>query len=208
MKYINNLYCDKDPCCHCSCSCQRGPRGPKGMTGATGSTGSTGPQGIPGVTGATGRQGPTGATGLQGPTGPTGALPDQAFASFAIYAYQFVNATQIPLYTVVADATGQIASLDNTRIMLAPGYYLISYHVSTLLSTPGYMQITPTYNGDPHIEFGIYFKTTGNVASAYGSNSLIIEVPAETNFTLTYNSNVVSTDGTATITFLKLQRNL
>lgn len=91
---------------------------------------------------------------------------------------------------------------------LAPGYYLVSYHVSTLLSTPGYMQVTPSYNGASHIEFGIYFKTTGNVASAYGSNSIIIDVPAETTFTLTYNSNVVSSDGTVTITFLKLQRNL
>ena len=194
-----------------------GPTGPTGPTGAAGANGATGPTGPTGVTGADGATGPTGAAGADGatgPTGPTGATgptgvsPDQAFASFANFADQFTNASLIPLYVVVADATGQIVSLDSTHIMLAPGYYLISYHVSTLLSTPGYMQVTPSYNGTSHIEFGIYFKTTGNVASAYGSNSIIIDVPAETNFTLTYNSNVVSTDGTATITFLKLQRNL
>lgn len=174
--------------------------GPAGVTGAAGSQGPTGPQGLPGATGATG---PTGSTG---PTGATGAPPPDVFAAFATFAIPFVNAAQIPLGTVTADPTGQIVLTDNTRITLAPGYYLISYHVSTLLSTPGYMQITPFYNGASHIEYGIYFKTGLNVTSAYGSNSIIIYVPAETRFSLTYNSNVQSSDGTATITVLQLNR--
>lgn len=174
--------------------------GPAGVTGATGSQGLAGPQGLPGATGATG---PTGSTG---PTGATGAPPPDVFAAFATFAIPFVNAAQIPLGTVTADPTGQIVLTDNTRITLAPGYYLISYHVSTLLSTPGYMQITPFYNGASHIEYGIYFKTGFNVTSAYGSNSIIIYVPAETRFSLTYNSNVQSSDGTATITVLQLNR--
>lgn len=175
----------------------QGPMGPAGVTGATGATGSqglAGPQGLPGATGAT------------GPTGATGAPPPDVFAAFATFAIPFVNAAQIPLGTVTADPTGQIVLTDNTRITLAPGYYLISYHVSTLLSTPGYMQITPFYNGASHIEYGIYFKTGFNVTSAYGSNSIIIYVPAETRFSLTYNSNVQSSDGTATITVLQLNR--
>lgn len=178
----------------------QGPMGPAGVTGATGSQGLAGPQGLPGATGATG---PTGSTG---PTGATGAPPPDVFAAFATFAIPFVNAAQIPLGTVTADPTGQIVLTDNTRITLAPGYYLISYHVSTLLSTPGYMQITPFYNGASHIEYGIYFKTGFNVTSAYGSNSIIIYVPAETRFSLTYNSNVQSSDGTATITVLQLNR--
>lgn len=178
----------------------QGPMGPAGVTGAAGSQGLAGPQGLPGATGATG---PTGSTG---PTGATGAPPPDVFAAFATFAIPFVNAAQIPLGTVTADPTGQIVLTDNTRITLAPGYYLISYHVSTLLSTPGYMQITPFYNGASHIEYGIYFKTGFNVTSAYGSNSIIIYVPAETRFSLTYNSNVQSSDGTATITVLQLNR--
>ena len=103
---------------------------------------------------------------------------------------------------------GQIVLTDNTRITLAPGYYLISYHVSALVATPGYIQITPYYNNASHIEYGIYFKTGTNSTSAYGSNSIIIEVPAETRFSLTYNSNVTSSEGTATVTVLKLNRPL
>ncbi len=143
-----------------------------------------------------------------GPTGATGTVPDDVFAAFATFAIPFTNATQIPMGTVTADPTGQIVLTDNTRITLAPGYYLISYHVSALVATPGYIQITPYYNNASHIEYGIYFKTGTNSTSAYGSNSIIIEVPAETRFSLTYNSNVTSSEGTATVTVLKLNRPL
>lgn len=87
---------------------------------------------------------------------------------------------------------------------LVPGEYLISYHVSAILSTAGYMQVTPIYDGASHIEFSIYFKTAGDQASAYGSNSIILSVPEETRFSLAYTSNAVSIDGTATITVLQL----
>lgn len=189
-----------------------GPTGPTGAAGSNGATGPTGPTGAAGSNGATGATGPTGAAGINGATGPTGptgaagAAPEDVFASFATFALQFVNGTQIQMGTSTADPTGQIVLTDLTRIALAPGYYLISYHVSAILATPGYMQITPSYNGSPHIEYGIYFKTGTNSTSAYGSNSIIIEVLQETFFTLTYNSNVSSSEGTATIAIVKLNR--
>ncbi|MFQ8599264.1 MAG: hypothetical protein ACLSAP_00785 [Oscillospiraceae bacterium] len=152
--------------------------------------------------------GPTGATEQQpvGPTGATGAAPSDIFASFVTFAVQFTDAALIPFSTSIADPTGQIVLTDATHIDLAPGYYLISYHISTLLSTPGYMQVTPFYNGAPHIEVGIYFKTGFDVTSAYGSNSIIINVPEQTRFSLTYNSNVRGSDGAGTITVVKLNR--
>lgn len=68
------------------------------------------------------------------------------------------------------------------------------------------MQVTPFYNGAPHIEVSIYFKTGFDVTSAYGSNSIIINVPEQTRFSLTYNSSVRSSDGAGTITVVKLNR--
>ncbi len=68
------------------------------------------------------------------------------------------------------------------------------------------MQVTPFYNGEVHMEFGIYFKTTENTASAYGSNSIIIAVPEQTRFSLTYNSPSVSTECTTTLTIQRLNR--
>ena len=147
-----------------------------------------------------------GPTGPIGPTGPTGAAPEDVFASFATFAQRFTNASQIQMGTSIADPSGQIVLTDFTRIALMPGYYLISYHVSSLLATPGYMQITPFYNGSSHIEYGIYFKTGTDSSSAYGSNSFIIEVSQETFFSLTFNSNVSNSEGTATIAIVKLNR--
>ena len=106
----------------------------------------------------------------------------------------------------MADTTGNIALANNTQIVLAPGYYFISYSVSTILDNAGYMQITPSYNGSPHLEYGVYFKTNTDSSSAYGSNAIIIYVPTQTNFTLTYNSNVANRSGAATVAVLKLTR--
>lgn len=190
----------------------QGPEGPQGIPGPTGVTGATGVAGIPGQSGATGPTGaagvtgPQGATGPQGVTGPTGAAPDDVFASFVNYATRFTNADPIGFSTSIADSTGQIVLTSPTQITLSPGYYFISFHVSTLLRPAGYMQITPSYGGTAHIEVGIYFRTSGDLATANGSSSVIIQVTEQTNFTLTYNSDATSVEGAATVTVIQLRR--
>lgn len=154
----------------------------------------------------TGPTGPAGPTGPTGPAGPAGATPEDVFAAFATFAVGFTDGSQIPMGTVTADPTRQIVLTGTDRITLAPGYYLLSYHVSVILRDAGYMQITPFYNGQSHIEYGIYFKTGSPTSSAYGSNAVIIHVPEQTRFSLTYNSNVTGTDGTATVAVVKLNR--
>lgn len=128
------------------------------------------------------------------------------FASFINFAAQFQNAALIPMGVGVADTTGNIVLTDPTRITLAPGIYSIFYDVSVLFSESAFMQVTPYYNGSPHIEYGIYFMTGAGRSSAFGSVSFIIEVPAQTVFNLTYNSPVSSTEGTLTMTIFKLRR--
>ena len=199
-----------------------GPQGPTGPTGAQGSTGPTGPQGLQGVpgpqgpTGAQGSTGPTGPQGLQGvpgpqgPTGPTGAqgaVPDDSFASFANYQMQLTPNSLIVLFPDITDSTGNIAAVDSTHIRLEPGYYLISYEVSVLFNSANYMQVTPSYNGAPHLETGIYFATRTNGSSACGSSFLILYAPSSTEFSLTYSGSAEGRDGQVTLTILKLRRN-
>lgn len=211
------------PCMHCCCYV--GPQGPQGEPGPQGPQGEPGPQGPAGTTpvvtvGTTTTLppgSPASVTAVQTedgvqldfaiPQGEAGAAAEDVFASFGIFEVQFVNGQQIPLGTFLADTTGNIEIEDFTRIVLMPGYYLITYSVSTILDNAGYMQITPSYNGSAHIESGIYFKTNTDASSAYGSNSIIISVPSQTNFSLTYNSNVSNRSGAATVTVLKLTRN-
>ena len=94
------------------------------------------------------------------------------------------------------------------HVQLAPGYYLVSYSVSALFNVPSYMQITPYYNGQSHIETGVYFATRANGSSACGSAHFILYAPAATPFTLTYSGPIDARDGTVTLTFLKLRRPL
>lgn len=194
----------KDPCC--PCPGPQGPQGEPGPQGPQGEPGPQGPQGEPGPQGPQGEPGPQGPQGEPGPQGPQGEPAKDVFASFVTFEIQFVNGQPIPLGTGTADTTGNITLADSTQIVLSPGYYFISYSVSAILDSAGYMQITPSYNGSPHLEYGIYFKTNVAASSAYGSNAIIIYVPSQTNFTLTYNSSVESRSGAATIAIIKLNR--
>ncbi|MFR2693904.1 MAG: hypothetical protein ACLTBV_27840 [Enterocloster bolteae] len=164
-----------------------GPTGATGSTGAAGPTGATGPAGVTGPAGTTGPTGATGPAGATGTTRShrssrshrpdrshrasrrhrhdrsyrasraTGPAAGDVFASFITFAGVWNNAQRIPVGVGVADTTGNIVLTDSTCITLAPGYYCISYQVSSMLADAGYMQITPVYNGSSHIEYGIYF---------------------------------------------------
>lgn len=209
-----------------------GPTGPQGPIGFTGPTGPSGPTGMTGVSGATGAT-PAITIGMtstiapdlpanvtstptpQGvqldfeiPRGATGAIPDQSFASFYSFQEVYPSSSLMNLRPMITDTTGHIIQRNDTTLSLMPGYYLISFHVSAILSAPGYLQVTPSYNGRAHIETGIYFKTSADDQSAYGSNSLMIEVLTSTNFTLTYDASVNSNETTLTLTILKLNRSL
>lgn len=89
---------------------------------------------------------------------------------------------------------------------LQPGYYLISYQVSVLFRQANYMQIFPVYGGASHIEYGIYARTAGDNATAAGTISIILEIPAQTEFYLVYSGSAPGTEGSLTAAFVKLHR--
>ena len=187
-----------------------GADGSAGLTGCSRAAGAHRPTGAQGSTGPTGPQGLQGIPGPQGPTGPTGAqgaVPDDSFASFANYQMQLTPNSLIVLFPDITDSTGNIAAVDSTHIRLEPGYYLISYEVSVLFNSANYMQVTPSYNGAPHLETGIYFATRTNGSSACGSSFLILYAPSSTEFSLTYSGSAEGRDGQVTLTILKLRRN-
>ena len=179
-----------------------GPTGPIGPAGAEGPTGPTGPAGAEGPTG------PTGPAGAEGPTGPTGTVPDDVFASFVDFQEPLTDGSLISIFPDIADPTGQITAVDSHHVGLEPGYYLISYKVSVLFEQANYMQVTPFYNGVPHIERGIYFATAVDGSTACGAGFLILRAPAATQFSLTFSSSGTATEGEVNLTILKLRRPL
>ena len=183
-----------------------GPTGPMGLIGATGPTGPAGTTGGRGATGPTGPTGPMGFTGATGPTGPAGTIPEGSFATYLNTQYILIDNSLIDTFPSITDSTGNITQENTKVIILKPGYYFIYYKVSALFRTPGYMQITPSYNGSPHIETGAYFATNTNGSSALGVEGFIIYVPSETSFTLSYSGSTNATDGEVDITIIKLNR--
>ena len=113
------------------------------------------------------------------------------------------------MFPDVTDSTGNIVQTDLQHISLAPGYYLVSYKVSAIFPSPNYMQVTPSYNGVPHLETSIYFAVSADGGgSACGSGFLILRAPVATTFFLTYSGSADATDGEINLTILKLRRAL
>ena len=183
-----------------------GEPGVMGPVGERGATGATGPQGATGVTGPTGPAGTQGSRGLTGPTGPAGEDAHDIFASFIGYEEVFSDGNLIILFPAVSDTTGNIVEEGYSNINLTEGYYLVSYSIAGILRDPGYIQVTPYYNGMPHLETGIYFATSADGASVSGSADFILQADSPTVFSLHYSGPQEVINGAVTITFLKLNR--
>lgn len=196
----------------CAGCCRTGrAAGRPGFARATGAYGSDRSTGCYGSDGAQGQQGPTvrflDSQGATGATRPQGTVPDDSFASFINYQMQLMPDSLIVLFPDITDSTGNIASADLTHIRLEPGCYLISYEVSVVFNSANYMQVTPSYNGAPHLETSIYFATRTDGSSACGSSFIILYVPSSTEFSLTYSGSAEGRDGQVTLTIFKLRRN-
>lgn len=185
-----------------------GPAGANGAAGPTGPTGAIGPTGPAGEAGAAGVTGPVGQTGGTGPTGAEGPIPDDVFASFFNFQYPLVRGNQLVLIPDVTDPTGAITQSSATQVALEPGYYLISYKVSAIFQRANYLQVTPSYNGTAHLEYGVYFATSTDGSSACGSSFLILRAPSATTFSLTYSGSAKANDGEINVTIVKLRRAL
>ena len=109
-------------------------------------------------------------------------------------------------FSEIKDTTQNIIPSSTSAIQLQPGFYIINYTISTLLTTDGYIQITPSYNGMAHMEHSVYSRTGLARTTAEGSQTFIIEVKEPTNLTLTFNSNVAHTEGQLSLTIIKLER--
>lgn len=152
-----------------------------------------------------GPQGPEGPQGPQGPEGPAGPAGTDVYASFSTFMARFPSGEPIAFRTEVPDSTSQIVQTSGTQVTLQPGVYLVSYHISAILETAGYLQITPAYNGRGYLEYGVYGRTAQDRVSVSGSASLIALVQDETTLTLRADSDVQTRDGAMTMTILGLR---
>ena len=127
------------------------------------------------------------------------------YASFVTFMQRFTSGSPIAFATAVADDTGHITQPDSTRVTLAPGTYFVTYNVSAVLDAAGYLQITPAYNGQSFLQYGVYGRVADKSVTVSGSSSFIAVVTEETDLTLNVNSSVATRDGAMTMVILGLQ---
>lgn len=134
--------------------------------------------------------------------------------SYAQYGVQSSPPSNSDLPMLVLFQEGNQISLDNTQILLAPGYlYLVDY---IFLATPepdSYMQITPKINNSLRLLYS-YFAPTGSASrntSASGSFTIpVTESNTAVSFNLTYPATVRNIDisGAVSVTTIhKINRN-
>ena len=202
-----------------------GPEGPQGPAGPQGEQGEPGPDGLQGPAGPQGEQGEPGPEGPQGPAGPQGAQGEPgpegpqgpagpqgdpgepgviARASFVTYMQQFASGAPISFATAEADGTGRITQPSSTQVGLEPGTYFVTYHISAVLETAGYLQITPSYSGGAHLEYGVYGRTADASVTVNGSAAFLAVIPEATVLTLNANASAAVRDGAMTMVILSL----
>lgn len=182
-----------------------GPTGPSGARGATGSTGVTGPTGPTGVVGPMGRIGPTGPpgpvgnTGPTGPAGPAGVIGAAGYAAFGESGLRLENDSDLPLTWQTGERIRQVS---RAVLALSPGDYQISFYLCGRLNGPGYIQLTPVYNGEAQVLYADRAVSSGERICV--ARTFIGSVPKGGKLFFVFHSSGVLENGVSSVSVVKL----
>ncbi len=157
-----------------------GPRGEPGPPGCPGERGETGPQGVTGPQGpqgATGPMGPRGEPGARGPAGPPGYPQSSIFATFSGQNMILPESASLPLKIDIPDVTHNITPCNNFSVALTPGYYAVSYYVSTVMRRHGFIKLTPIFNECKQPLYSAYAESAKRKEMLTVSRYFIVEIP-------------------------------
>lgn len=186
------------PCCYEYQAAERGepgpqgPRGEPGPQGYRGERGETGPQGVTGPQGpqgVTGPQGPKGDTGERGPAGPPGYPQTSIFASFSGQDLIMPKNARLPLKTDIPDITQNIALVDQSSLMLAPGYYVISYYISGVIGRHCFIKLTPILNKQKQAVYTAYAQAAKRKEMLVAARHFMIGIPDRSTLFFAWHSS-------------------
>ncbi len=220
-EYASSCYCESEtadteeaqepPCVYCERGepGPMGPRGESGPPGCPGERGETGPQGVTGPQGpqgATGPMGPRGEPGPRGPAGPPGYPQNSIFASFADKELIIPERASIPLKMEIPDITQNISLCDSSSIALTPGYYIISYYISTMMRRPGFIKLTPIFNDCKQTMYTAYAEAVKRKEMLVIARYFIIEIPTGSRLFFTWHSSAGVSKINMNLSIVKLYR--
>lgn len=186
-----------------------GPRGEPGPPGAPGERGETGPQGVTGPQGpqgATGPMGPRGDPGPRGPAGPPGYPQNSIFAVFSGQDLIVPESASLPLRLEIPDVTQNIVLRSSCCAALTPGYYVVSYYVSTVMKRHGYIRLTPIINDRRQALYSAYAEASKRKELLVLSRNFIVEIPAATTLFFDWQSSAGSAKINLNVSIQKLCR--
>lgn len=186
-----------------------GPRGESGPPGCPGERGETGPQGVTGPQGpqgATGPMGPRGEPGPRGPAGPPGYPQNSIFASFSGKDLIMPENASLPLKMEIPDITQNISPCDNSCVALTPGYYVISYYISTVSRRQGFIKLTPIFNDCKQTMYAAYAEAAKRKGILVIARCFIIGIPAGSRLFFAWHSSVGVSKINMDLSIIKLYR--
>ncbi len=169
-----------------------GPRGEPGPPGCPGERGEPGPQGVTGPQGpqgATGPMGPRGEPGARGPAGPPGYPQNSIFATFSGQELIVPERASLPLKIEIPDVTRNISLCSDCSVTLTPGYYVISYYISTVMKGHGFIKLVPVFNNGKQTMYAAYAESAKRKELLTISRYFIIEIPAESVLFFAWHSS-------------------
>lgn len=170
-----------------------GPRGEPGPPGCPGERGETGPQGVTGPQGpqgATGPMGPRGEPGARGPAGPPGYPQSSIFATFSARELIVPTSASLPLKAEILDVTKNIIPASSCLVSLTPGYYVISYYLSTVMKRRGLIRLTPIFNECRQDLYGASAEAVKRKELLVSSRYFIVEIPSGTTLFFDWHSTM------------------
>lgn len=170
----------------------QGPRGEPGPPGCPGERGETGPQGVTGPQGPQGERGPMGPrgeTGERGPMGPAGYPQNSIFASFSGEGLSMSEHAVLPLKIQIPDITQNILVAADTSISLTPGYYAVSYSISTMMKRQGFITLTPMLNNCRQAAYAAYAEAGNRREMLNLSRYFIVEVKTASTLSFLWTSS-------------------
>lgn len=169
-----------------------GPRGEPGPQGCPGERGEPGPQGVTGPQGpqgATGPMGPRGEPGPRGPAGPPGYPQNSIFATFSGQGLILPESASLPLKVEIPDVTRNISLSSGCCVVLTPGYYVISFYISTIMKRHGFLKLTPVFNNCRQPLYSAYAEASKRKEVLTVSRYCIVNMPIETTLFFVWHSS-------------------
>ncbi len=186
-----------------------GPRGEPGPPGCPGEKGEPGPQGVTGPQGpqgATGPMGPRGEPGPRGPAGPPGYPQNSIFASFSNKERMMPGSGSIALKEEIPDVTRNITLRSDHSVALSPGYYVISYYISTLMRRSGFIKITPIFNDCRQTLYAAGAESAKRKEVLAVSRYFIVEIPDWSRLFFAWHSSAGASGINMSLNIIKLYR--